>query len=88
MNLTKSDLKILAVLSEHGGFTTGEVSRAAFPDESNRRIRSGAVRSWLDIMFREGLVTHLDDQKPVCWIRTPKGTVALHYAQHSPSTAA
>lgn len=71
------DRKILAVLDERGAFTSGQVSSAAFPGARSRRQTSGAVRSWLDDLKRRGLVAKADDQKPVCWIRTPAGTVAL-----------
>lgn len=77
--LTSSSLEILKVLSESGGFTTGQVSKLAnFSWGGNARQKSGAVRSWLNQLMREGYVRLLDDQKPTCWCRTPEGTAAIN----------
>ena len=76
--LISLDFKLLAVLDEQGGITTGQVSeRASFSYGGTKRQRSGAVRFWLMRLKANGLVTLMDDQKPDCWIRTPAGTVAV-----------
>jgi hypothetical protein len=76
--LTSTYAEVLRVLDEEAGLLTGEAARRAkFNYGSNQRQRSGAVRSWLDAMKRDGLVRFLDDKKPVCWVRTPDGTAAL-----------
>lgn len=77
--VTSFTAELLAVLTEQGGFTTGRVSKAAKISycSDNARARSGAVRAALDNLKVMGLVDFLDDQKPVCWVRTPAGTAAL-----------
>jgi hypothetical protein len=78
--LTSTTSELLTVLSEDGGFTTGRVSELAKNIgycASNNRQRSGAVRAWLMELKQQGLVDFLDDQKPVCWKRTPAGSRAL-----------
>lgn len=77
--LTSTTRALLEVLDEGCGLMTGQVSRRAkFSYGGNARMRSGAVRSWLNNLKAEGLVDLLDDQKPVCWKRTPAGTRALN----------
>jgi len=77
-DLSQSEREILSCLSEDGGFTTGQVSRLAFISYgmTNRRARGHAIRGWLLEMKSRGLVEFLDDQKPVCWKRTPAGSAA------------
>ncbi len=78
--LTSTTAELLTVLSEDGGFTTGRVSELAKNIgycASNNRQRSSAVRAWLVELRQQGMVDNLDDQKPVCWKRTPAGTAAL-----------
>jgi hypothetical protein len=80
--LNRTDYALLAALSEDRGRKTGHVSSLAFIGFcGNRRQRSGAVRAWLVRLQKEGYVTTLDDQKPVCWLRTEKGTQALGAAK-------
>ena len=77
--LVEHEYAILAVLDEDGGITTGQVSQSAQLSycAHNARMRSGAVRSWLVGLQREGLVAPLDDEKPICWVRTAAGTARL-----------
>ena len=44
------------------------------PFNRTKRQHSGDVRSWLLDMEKRGLVKRMDDQKPVCWLRTKAGT--------------
>lgn len=77
--LTSTNAELLKVLDEDAGLLTGEVSHRAQVTycSFNKRQRSGAVRSWLVNMMKDGLVEFLDDKKPVAWKRTAAGTAAL-----------
>lgn len=71
MQLTDWHRKILAELDAQGGFTTGQVAARVSPVFGhNRRTHSGAVRGWLLELKAAGLVREMDDQKPVCWVKT------------------
>lgn len=74
---TETEREILSRLTEEGGFTTGRVAKHVSYCKFNKRARSAAVREWLLRLEREGLVAKLDDQKPVCWVRTSRGTDAI-----------
>lgn len=68
--ITDYKAKILAVLDENGGFTTGQVSRkVSLRVGCNQRQHSAAVRSWLLQLQADGLVREMDDQKPTCWVK-------------------
>lgn len=71
--------EILETLSEDAGFVTGRVAQGVTMFGHNARTHSGAVRSWLMGLKKRGLVDYLDEQKPVCWKRTPAGTLALEH---------
>jgi hypothetical protein len=71
------DFKILSALAEDGGFTALAIADRSGVGDGNGRMRSGAMRSWLALLEARGLVAKMDDQKPICWIRTPAGTAAL-----------
>lgn len=73
------DRKILKALADDSGCTTLTVAaRAGITyGRGNGRMMSGAMRSWLTLLERRGLVAKMDDQKPICWIRTAAGTAAL-----------
>lgn len=76
MALTLIDKNILAALDMRGGFTTGQVAKKIHPQFGhNARTHSGAVRSWLIRLEKERLVGRLDDQIPVCWIKTATGSL-------------
>jgi hypothetical protein len=75
--LTEVDRKILAALDERGGSLTGDVAAAARPWGRDRRVESAWTRERLVDLKKRGLVAELDDQKPVCWLRTAAGTEAL-----------
>lgn len=77
MKLSSYDVEILEILAEDGGFMTRDVAKGVTFFGSNTRQHSGAVRAWLMRLKEFGLVDTLDDQKPVCWKRTPEGTRAL-----------
>ena len=80
--LTSTDYAILAALDDIGGAQTGEVSaRARISYGGNQRQRSGAVRSWLVRLKKEGLVELADDRKPDIWRRTKAGTLTLFNPQ-------
>lgn len=36
----------------------------------NRQMHSAAIRQWLLELMAAGLVREMDDQKPVCWVKT------------------
>lgn len=82
---SKLDIEILKLLSEDGGFTTKSVSdRLLNPYCSDRkRMRSGAVRSWLMSLEKVGWVDFMNGQKPVCWKRTEAGTAVLSQDEYS-----
>lgn len=78
MNLSTYEQKILSALDTQGGYTTGDVAGKVHPQfGSNKRQHSGAVRSWLINLEKRGLVRKLDEQKPVCWVKTSTGENAL-----------
>lgn len=77
VTITNYEREILEALNESGGFTTGQVARHVTMFGSNARQHIGAVRSWLMGLKKRGLVDFLDDQKPVCWIRTATGSATL-----------
>lgn len=71
---TINDRKILAALDDIGGFTTACVARRCSAFAGTRpALRSAWIRSHLREMQRAGLVTTLDDEKPVCWKLTAAG---------------
>jgi hypothetical protein len=76
--LGRRDYLILDKLAEDGGFTTRHVARNAWT--SCDRRGSAECRQALLYLQREGYVAPLDDQKPVAWVRTTKGTEALEKA--------
>lgn len=76
--LGKHEIAILEALGEGSGFLTKRVvEKMDYHFSGNGRQRSGAVRSWLMALQKQGFVKYLDDQKPVCWERTAAGTEAL-----------
>lgn len=75
---TSYEVPILEALSETGGFETGQVAKTfKSPFGRSNREHSSDVRAWLQVLKSNGLVDHLDQQKPVCWVRTRKGSRAL-----------
>jgi hypothetical protein len=70
---------ILHVLDFDGGYVVKDISeRMSHPycSYSNRQ-RSAGIRHTLNHMRDEGLVAHLDDQKPTAWVITHKGAEAI-----------
>lgn len=66
--LTEYDKKVLAALDGPGALLTRDVAARVRPMAGlNQHQHSGAVRSWLLQLEKQGLVRRLDDQKPVCW---------------------
>lgn len=77
--LYRHETEVLRVLDEDGGFLTKDVAaRLSLVGYESGHQRSGAVRAWLLDLRSRGFVVELDDQKPVCWKRTPAGTAALN----------
>ena len=66
--------RILRVLHEYGGFTSGQVARKL----GYQDIRSSTqiLRRDLLAMERDGLVRRIDDLSPTAWQRTAAGTAA------------
>lgn len=63
--------KILDALDTLGGFTTGQVAERVSPMFGhNKSTHSRAIRQQLLALKDAGLVREMDDQKPVCWIKT------------------
>lgn len=74
MTLSDYDKKILAVLDTDGGFATGDVAKKVMPQFGRSvHAHSGAVRRWLIVLEGKGLVRKLDNDKPVCWVKTAAG---------------
>lgn len=77
--ITSITAPLLKTLSKEAGLTTGWVSKMAsirYCDDSPRR-RSAAIRAWLVELQKQGLVTTLDDEKPICWKLTAEGKTQL-----------
>lgn len=74
MEPDQKEREILALLDTDGGFTTADVARRTTTRFGhNGRTHSAFVRSILLRLEAAGLVTRLDDQKPVCWLATDEG---------------
>jgi hypothetical protein len=69
----KYENEILLVLSEVGGFTTGQIARKV-SGGSNPRRDTQLVRQVLLRLESACLVKKMDDQKPVAWSRTEAGS--------------
>jgi hypothetical protein len=82
VQLSAYEIAMLRALDETGGSVTADVSEHAFG--STRRERSANAHHSLKSMMRLGLVRTLDDQKPVCWCRTPSGTKVVAPTPPSP----
>src|SRR6185437_9923368 len=91
-DLTKSEREILSALSEHGGLPTREVAKHVTYCAHSNRMRSAAVRTWLDRLKNHGLVDYLEDKVPhlhghlpphrsVYWVRTELGKKAVEAAE-------
>lgn len=66
------DARILAILGTDGGYTTGDVAaRCPHGPAPSKRDWTMVVRKRLLALRQQGLVSELDDQKPVCWVRVP-----------------
>lgn len=85
-DLTPTERQILSVLDERGGLPTGRVAKLV-PDKLDIGAQrySRDMRMALTSLCGRGLVDRLDDQKPVCWVRTPAGTEALAKAKEAAS---
>lgn len=79
VKLTDLQSAILRVLDLDGGYTISRISeRVDHPYcEFNKRQRSGAIRSNLSCLLKQGLVRLLDNEKPAAWCVTPAGRAAL-----------
>jgi len=70
-----SQERILRVLNEQGGATSGWVARAL----GHKNIRSMGPFCRVDLLTLEkkGLVRRIDDLSPTAWQRTAAGTAAI-----------
>lgn len=76
--LSPEECTVLRILGEYGGAETKWVAERIPPTMlRSRRSHSMKIRSVLMALRRYGMVADMDDQKPICWIRTPKGTEYL-----------
>lgn len=70
------DCRLLACLSERGGWTTGQIARQM--GYTNTRSGAQILRRDLIRMQALGWIGQLDDKKPTAWVRTPSGSEALN----------
>ena len=71
---------ILMALSEDSGRLTGQIANTfSSPFRRSLRQHSSDVRAWLIEMEKRGLVKRLDDQNPVAWMRTKRGSKELKF---------
>lgn len=76
--ITSTQQKLLGALDNVGWVDVGTIRRAAkIGFGGNARQESGAIRSWLVQMQRDGLVEMNDDRPPQIWRRTTAGDAAL-----------
>lgn len=63
------ECEILAYIGRgHGGFTTGDIAQGIKSKIGHTRsMQSGAVLSILKGMEAKGMVSRIDDQKPIAW---------------------
>ena len=71
---------ILNFLDESGGFLTKYVGEKVWP-QFPARSRSQAARMHLLALERMGLVSKMDNDKPICWVRTRSGTEAAQHVE-------
>lgn len=72
--MSDSRADILALLEGGGGFTTSDIAHTLARDNPylrgiNRRMQSGAVRSWLRRLELDGYVRRMDDEQPIVWCK-------------------
>ncbi len=72
--------QILLVLDEVGGFDTSHIANKV-GGSSNRRKNSQLIRQLLLKLEEAGLVSKMDDEKPVCWLRTFAGSQVVRNIQ-------
>lgn len=84
MNLNEKLHAILNVLDENVGWRTGDVAETAnVYQHLGKRIASAWARNDLIQLERLGLAGRLDNQKPVCWVRTLQGTALIKRSKQS-----
>lgn len=65
------DAMILQSLDGPGGFTTGQISSMCKPRVGDdRRAHTRWIRTRLLALQEAGMVRPMDNEKPVCWVRT------------------
>jgi hypothetical protein len=80
--MSPEEIAILTALSEDGGRQTGQITqRSGAFLRLGKRIASAWVRNQLLYLEKQGFVARLDEEKPVCWIRTGAGTKMLKDCQ-------
>lgn len=63
--------KILSLLDDVGGYTTGIVADIVGPRFGHsKRAHSAFIRGKLLDLEKRGVVTRMDEGKPVCWMLT------------------
>lgn len=73
--LFNRDYRILECLSETGGYPTGDIAFLVHGQRS--RSISASMSRELRSLKDKGMVAEMDDQKPVCWVLTPYGRLAV-----------
>jgi hypothetical protein len=76
MRLLGADFDILRILDEADGFLTHKLTVQLYGN-GNLRRHSALMSRRLRSLEMQGYVRKIDDQKPVFWCRTPKGTAAV-----------
>lgn len=67
--MSELEQSILRMLTRNGGWTTGQIARECVElTDGTSYTRSARVRQTLLDMQKRGLVKHMDDAKPVCWV--------------------
>lgn len=70
MNITDYQTQVLNALDDRSGMLTGDVAKEVSPQFGHsRRTHSAAVKQWLLGLEKRGLVSRMDNQKPVLWVR-------------------
>lgn len=75
--LSSIEMDVLKKLDEDRGFETRVIAKKLVILARSERSKSMTVRGVLLRLKKMRMVDYLDDEKPVCWIRTPRGTKYL-----------
>jgi len=70
IGLTEQDKMILNVLNTEHGSASGQIAKkVAFNLSENPRVHAAGIRSRLMELERKGFVKHLNNEKPVTWVK-------------------